>query len=68
VNNIQGLRDLAPLRGMPLTFLDLSFSPQLQDLTPLKGMQLTSLDLWSCDLISDLTPLRGLPQDKVPTS
>jgi hypothetical protein len=60
-NQLADLRDLAPLRGLPLTYLDLSFSPQVQDLTPLKGMPLTSLDLWNCDLVSDLTPLRGMP-------
>jgi tetratricopeptide (TPR) repeat protein len=60
-NNLADLRDLAPLRDLPLTYLDLSFSPQVQDLTPLKGMQLTSLNLWSCDLVSDLTPLRSMP-------
>jgi len=59
--NLLALRDLAPLRGMPLAYLDLSFSAQVQDLTPLKGMQLTSLDLWACDLVNDLTPLRGMP-------
>jgi serine/threonine protein kinase len=59
-NNLKELRDLAPLRGMPLTYLNLAFSPQVQDLTPLKGMPLTSLDLFGSDLVSDLTPLRGM--------
>jgi serine/threonine protein kinase len=67
-NQLAQLRDLAPLNGIPLTYLNLSFSQQVQDLTPLKGMPLTSLDVWGCDRVSDLAPLRGMPLKYFSTS
>jgi serine/threonine protein kinase len=52
--------DLAPLRGIPLTSLDLGGNDEIRDLTPLKGMPLTSLSLLNCNQIRDLTPLKGM--------
>ncbi len=53
------LSDLSPLKGLPLTTLDLH-STHVQDLTPLKGMPLVSLDLWFCSQVRDLEPLKGM--------
>jgi serine/threonine protein kinase/Leucine-rich repeat (LRR) protein len=55
--NLQ-LRDIGPLQGMPLRFLNLSESI-VEDLAPLKGMPLVDLRLSSSKAI-DLTPLRGM--------
>lgn len=55
------VRDLSPLRGVPLDSLNLQRCDQVQDLSPLHGMPLTWLDLGSCERVSDLTPLRGTP-------
>ena len=58
------ITDLTPLRGMPLTSLDLGpwFDPaQVRDLTPLKGMPLTTLYLGGCTQVPDLEPLKGMP-------
>ena len=40
------VRDLSPLKGVPLTSLRLSGCRQLHNLSPLKGMPLASLGLW----------------------
>jgi serine/threonine protein kinase len=52
------VKDLTPLEGMPLEFLDCSHT-RVDDLSPLKGLKLKRL--W-CDQtrVSDLTPLRGM--------
>jgi len=55
------LRDLSPLRSMPLTSLNLKNCTQVQDLAPLRGMLLTSLNLHYCRQVKDLTPLQGMP-------
>ena len=59
-----GLSDLSPLRGMPITKLNLNGCNQLQDLSPLQGMLLTSLSLdvqaHGCQ-VRDLSPLAGMP-------
>jgi tetratricopeptide (TPR) repeat protein len=52
--------DLAPLKGLPLTWLSISNNDQVRDLTPLKGMPLTSLNLNGCGRVRDLTPLQGM--------
>jgi hypothetical protein len=54
-----GIKDLAPLKGMPLEFLDCSHTA-VADLSPLQGMKLREL---RCDqtLVSDLAPLKGMP-------
>jgi serine/threonine protein kinase len=53
--------DLGPLKGMPLTSLDLFGCGQVRDLTPLQGMKLTQLTLGGCGEVRDLTPLKGMP-------
>ena len=53
------LKDLTPLQGMPLTWLNLG-GCQVRDLTPLQGMPLTWLNLGGCQ-VRDLTPLQGMP-------
>ena len=55
-----GVSSLEPLRGIPLSTLQLSSAPQVTDLTPLKGMPLAQLILASSP-VSDLSPLRGAP-------
>ena len=53
------LADLAPLEGMPLTYL-VVVNTQVVDLSPLKGMPLKE---FVCDFtaVSDLRPLSGAP-------
>ena len=55
------VRDLTPLRGIPLTSLTLASQAQIRDLMPLKDMPLTSLNLANCTQIRDLEPLKGMP-------
>jgi hypothetical protein len=54
------MRDLSPLRGMPLTELGLSHCQAIRDLSVLNGMSLTAL-LLDDTPVRDLTPLIGLP-------
>lgn len=54
-----GVRDLSPLRGMPLAWLDCSGNG-IRDLSPLRGMELTLLEC-SGNPISDLSPLKDMP-------
>ena len=59
--NLQGcgeLRDLGPLRGMPLKFLNIS-DTRVSDLSPLRGAPMVEL-LASDTPIHDLTPLKGM--------
>jgi len=60
-SNCQQVRDLSPLKGMPLNSLDLSSCSSVEDLSPLKGMPLNSLSLYGCSLVKDLSPLKGMP-------
>src|SRR5262249_31113455 len=53
------VKDLTPLKNMPLTTLSL-FGCPIQDLTPLKGLPLTRLNLVNCHQLRDLTPLEGM--------
>ena len=53
------LSDLSPLKGLPLTALDLGRT-QVRDLSPLTGMPLTSLNLHATQ-VQNLEPLKGLP-------
>jgi hypothetical protein len=48
LNGCSQVRDLTPLKGMPLTSLNLDGCKQVRDLTPLKGVLLTSLSLARC--------------------
>jgi len=57
--NVLGkLKDLSPLRGMKLNFLNLS-TTSVSELSPLAGMPLTDLDC-AFTSISDLNPLIGM--------
>jgi hypothetical protein len=58
------VRDLTPLKDIPLTSLILKNCGEVRDLTPLKGMRLTTLRLEGCG-IRDLTPLQGMPLTEV---
>jgi len=55
----QGIEDLSPLRGLPLTFFVLERSP-VHSLEPLSEMPLEYLGL-SYTQISDLSPVRKIP-------
>lgn len=53
------IRDLTPIRDLPLRVLNCSNNP-ISSLTPLQGMSLESLDC-SYTAIGTLEPLRGMP-------
>jgi len=53
------VRDLSPLRGMPLEKLDFG-STAVSDLRSLQGMPLRQLEFPNTT-VADLTPLRGMP-------
>src|SRR5262249_44982391 len=53
------VRDLGPLRSMPLTSLNLDRTV-VEDISPLKGMPLTVLILARTG-VRDLTPIKGMP-------
>ena len=55
------VKDLTPLKGMPLTWLSLTNCQQVRDLEPLKGMPLTGLHLAVCVQVRELEPLKGMP-------
>ena len=59
LRNCPLLRDLQPLKHLPLTSLTLSNCPQVRDLEPLKGMPLKTLTI---DLtgVTDLKPLQAM--------
>ncbi len=56
-----GIRDLDPLRGLPLTTLYCAGN-EIEDLEPLRGMPLVTLNCGG-NPISSLEPLRGMPLD-----
>jgi Leucine-rich repeat (LRR) protein len=58
-NSKSEVYDLAPLRGMKLTRLNLNFT-QVADLSGLRGMPLKELHI-SVTRVADLSPLRGMP-------
>jgi hypothetical protein len=60
LDNMEQLSDLAPLKGIPLTLLDLQECPQVRDLEPLKGMPLKKFWVFNTGVI-DLKPLQGMP-------
>jgi hypothetical protein len=73
--NLQGskkVRDLSPLKGMPLKSLNLN-GTAVAELSPLKGMPLTTLGLGKvyghaqnpCRNISDLSPLQGMQLEEL---
>jgi serine/threonine protein kinase len=55
------VKDLSPLKSLPLNSLTLSRCDTIMDLSPLKGMPLQTLILTSCVQVRDLTPLQELP-------
>ena len=55
-----GISDLSPLQGLPLTGLYIYYSPRVSDLSPLMGMPLEELHANDCP-VSDLSPLAGMP-------
>ncbi len=56
--NAAEIRDLTPLKGMPLTFLALSNAP-VWDLSPLRGMPLKSRNIQGT-AAAHLRPLAGI--------
>ena len=54
------VKDLTPLGGLPLTWLNLSHCHQAQDLSPLKGLSLTLLYIDDTP-VRDLEPLKDMP-------
>ncbi|MFN4259995.1 MAG: protein kinase domain-containing protein [Gemmataceae bacterium] len=54
------VKDLIPLRDIPLTSLAIFNCDRLEELTPLQGMPLTSLHLYSCPKVRNLVPLQGM--------
>ncbi len=54
-----GIDSLEPLRGLPITRLDVS-ATKVTDLAPLRGMALTSLKL-SDTAVTELSALQGMP-------
>ncbi len=54
-----GVRDIGPLEGLPLKYLDLTLLP-ITDLSALKGMPLEELYLEGTK-VTDLSPLAGMP-------
>jgi hypothetical protein len=55
------LRDLTPLKGLPLRALHCYQCSQLRDVTPLKGMLLETLTIRASPQVQDLTGLEGMP-------
>ena len=54
-----GIRNIAPLKGLPLIAIDLGMT-QVTDLSPLAGMQLQKLDLENTP-VADISILRDMP-------
>jgi hypothetical protein len=54
------LTDLAPIRGLPLTVLNVWQNPNLSDLSPTKGMKLVLFQAGDT-AVEDLTPFEGMP-------
>jgi hypothetical protein len=58
---VKEVASLAPLKGIPLERLLLTYCTQIDDLTPLAGMPLKVLSLNGCSEIRQLTALKGMP-------
>ncbi|MDY3555456.1 protein kinase [Gemmata sp. JC717] len=54
------LADLSPVRGLPLTVLNIWQNPALTDLSATRGMQLTVMQAGDT-AVADLSPLEGMP-------
>ncbi|MGE3804778.1 MAG: hypothetical protein AB7K24_08915, partial [Gemmataceae bacterium] len=59
LHRVFDLRDLAPLKGLELNYLQ-CWETGISDLTPLAGMPLSYLEL-SVSPIASLSPLKGMP-------
>ncbi|MDY0167124.1 MAG: hypothetical protein RBS80_11310 [Thermoguttaceae bacterium] len=59
----RNLKDITPLRGLPLVALDLARTA-VEDLEPLRGMPLRELYLEDTP-VNDLGPLKGAPLEKL---
>lgn len=55
------VQDLAPLKGIPLTTLNLRECDRVRELSPLQGMKLVVLNMDGCRQVQDLKPLQGMP-------
>ncbi|WP_439621441.1 protein kinase domain-containing protein [Gemmata sp.] len=58
------LTDLSPIRGLPLTTLNVWQNPGLTDVSPAAGMSLTMFQSGDT-AVRDLAPLEGMPLDVV---
>jgi serine/threonine protein kinase len=56
------VRNLTPLRRLPLTSLRISQCGYLSDLTSLQGMKVKYLGFEECNQVQDLTPLKRMPR------
>jgi tetratricopeptide (TPR) repeat protein len=54
------VRDLRPLQGMPLRFLEVQDGSRITDISPLAGMPLETLILYAPN-VGDLRVLKGMP-------
>jgi formylglycine-generating enzyme required for sulfatase activity len=64
LHDMEKLSDLAPLKGIPLTALDLQDCRAVRDLEPLKGMPLTRLLMFNT-AATDLRPLQGMALEEI---
>lgn len=56
-----GVKDLTPLKGMPLKHLDIGLNPQIAHLRALKGMPLKDVRIDNCPKIKDISVLKKMP-------
>jgi Leucine-rich repeat (LRR) protein len=54
------LTDISPIRGLPLTVLNVWENPKLADMSPVVGMKLTLFQAGDT-AIEDITPFEGMP-------
>lgn len=59
-----GITDLTPLRGLPLSSLEL-WQSKVRDLSPLVGMKLKRLNIGGCTGVSDISALKGMPLESL---
>ncbi|MFO0970603.1 MAG: hypothetical protein U0793_34120 [Gemmataceae bacterium] len=58
------ITDLAPLKGIPITDLNLDGCKEVRSLEALRGMKLRKLNIHECN-IDDLGPLRDMPLESL---
>jgi len=59
-----GVRDLTPLKGLPLTYLYMP-DGQSDRFGPLAGLKLKYLSIGMTSKVTDFSPLRGMPLTEV---